>query len=98
VDAMPEGGTLTIRTMQNRGAVKVQIEDTGVGIPREHLQRVFDPFFTTKDKGTGLGLSVSYGIIKRLGGDIAVESEVGKGTVFTVTIPQRVHEQDTRSR
>jgi signal transduction histidine kinase len=92
VDAMPEGGTLIIRSRENKDDIEVEIADTGVGIPRENLQRVFDPFFTTKDKGTGLGLSVSYGIIKRLGGDISVESEVDKGTSFTLNIPKRSHE------
>jgi two-component system NtrC family sensor kinase len=58
-----------------------------MGIPREELNRVFDPFYTTKEKGTGLGLSVSYNIIKKMGGTINVESEVGKGTLFTVAIP-----------
>ncbi|GAB4390600.1 MAG: sensor histidine kinase [Thermodesulfovibrionales bacterium] len=97
VDAMPEGGTLTIRTMDDTDSISVEVEDTGVGIPRENLQRVFDPFFTTKDKGTGLGLSVSYGIIRRLGGEIAVESEEGRGTTFRITVPKRRHEQaDTR--
>ena len=63
--------------------------DTGTGIRPENLDKIFDPFFTTKDvgKGTGLGLSVSYGIIKRHRGAIAVESEVGKGTTFSVTLP-----------
>jgi two-component system NtrC family sensor kinase len=69
------------------------IEDTGHGIPEDHLVKVFDPFFTTKDQpaqglaGTGLGLSVSYGIIQNHGGHIGVKSEVGKGTVFTIELP-----------
>jgi|Deesub1362A_J573_1020465.scaffolds.fasta_scaffold00183_12 signal transduction histidine kinase len=92
VDAMPEGGTLTIRTRETEENIVVDFEDTGMGIPRENLKKVFDPFFTTKDKGTGLGLSVSYNILKRLGGDISVESEENKGTTFTVTIPKKKHE------
>ena len=70
-------------------SVAVSFADTGVGIPEQHLRDVFDPFFTSKKaaKGTGLGLSVSLGIIHRHGGDIRVESEVGKGTVFTVLLP-----------
>jgi PAS domain S-box-containing protein len=94
VDAMPEGGCLTIRSGLSNGYITVEFEDTGVGIPKENLTKVFDPFFTTKDKGTGLGLSVSYGIIKRLGGDITVSSEINKGTRFTVKIPveEKTHE------
>ncbi len=63
--------------------------DTGAGIPEENIHKIFDPFFTTKDatKGTGLGLAVSYGIIKKHGGDIEVASTVGKGTTFTVRLP-----------
>jgi two-component system NtrC family sensor kinase len=64
------------------------VEDTGQGIPKENISRIFDPFFSTKGaKGTGLGLSVSYGIIEGHGGTIEVQTKVGKGTVFTITIP-----------
>jgi len=70
-------------------AVEIVITDTGCGIPEENLNRIFDPFFTTKEvgKGTGLGLSVSFGIVEKHGGSIKVESEVGKGTTFTITLP-----------
>ncbi|MDK2931582.1 MAG: hypothetical protein PWR07_1713 [Bacillota bacterium] len=70
-------------------AVEIVITDTGCGIPEENLGRIFDPFFTTKEvgKGTGLGLSVSFGIVEKHGGSIKVESEVGKGTTFTITLP-----------
>ncbi len=88
VDAMPEGGSLTIRSAERDGNVSVQFEDSGPGIPEDSLKRVFDPFYTTKDKGTGLGLSVSYGIIKRFGGEITAENVPGKGARFTVTIPK----------
>jgi signal transduction histidine kinase len=69
----------------------VKISDTGIGIPRENIKRIFDPFFTTKDVGvgTGLGLSLSYGIIKKLGGEIEVKSEVGKGSTFKVVMPPK---------
>jgi signal transduction histidine kinase len=69
--------------------VAIEISDSGYGIEKKNLSRIFDPFFTTKPtgEGTGLGLSVSYGIIKNHGGDIAVESEVDKGTTFTITLP-----------
>ncbi len=93
VDAMPGGGTLTVASGQRRVRddrfLEVRVADTGVGIPPEDLPRVFDPFFTTKDvgRGTGLGLSVSYGIVRAHDGFIEVESEVGKGSTFTVVLP-----------
>jgi two-component system NtrC family sensor kinase len=91
LDAMPGGGVLRIKLShtEDREFVAVEFEDTGVGIPKQHLREIFDPFFTSKKaaKGTGLGLSVSLGIVQRHGGDIRVESEVGKGTVFTVLLP-----------
>ena len=84
------GGILTIKSMEERDELVVVISDTGIGIPQENLSRIFDPFFTTKDvgTGTGLGLSVSYGIIERLGGRIEVQSEINRGTTFTITIPK----------
>jgi len=77
------------RTAPDGGEVQIAIRDTGVGIPPENLHRVFDPFFTSKEvgQGTGLGLAVSHGIVERHGGSIAVESTVGAGTVFTITLP-----------
>jgi signal transduction histidine kinase len=91
LDAMSDGGVLRIKigNTNDRESVAVRVEDTGVGIPKQHLAEIFDPFFTSKKaaKGTGLGLSVSLGIIQKHGGDIHVESEVGKGTVFTVLLP-----------
>lgn len=88
-DAMPDGGTLSVKTHSDKTHVKIEIGDTGVGIKEEHLKRIFDSFFTTKDsiKGVGLGLSVCYGFIKDLGGDIQVRSAVGTGTTFTITLP-----------
>ncbi|MFQ5840336.1 MAG: sensor histidine kinase [Candidatus Methylomirabilales bacterium] len=93
LETMPSGGSLTIAAGLGKrdGApfVEVSVTDTGVGIPPETLPRVFDPFFTTKEvgKGTGLGLSVSYGIVRAHGGFIDVQSEVGKGSTFTVALP-----------
>jgi two-component system NtrC family sensor kinase len=87
--AMPEGGTLTIRTRREGDRLEAVVSDTGEGIAPENLHRIFDPFFTTKPvgEGTGLGLSVSYGIVRRHGGMIEVESEPGKGAAFRVVLP-----------
>jgi signal transduction histidine kinase len=87
MDAMPGGGNLTIRSFATERDVVIQFMDEGVGIPKEDLARVFEPFYTTKEKGTGLGLAVSYDIIKKMNGALSVESETGKGSVFTITIP-----------
>ena len=90
-DAMPEGGTLTVRTFCSNGLVNVQFSDTGVGISKDNLSKIFDSFFTTKSsvKGVGLGLSVCYGFIKDHGGDIKVDSNPGTGTTFTISLPVR---------
>jgi signal transduction histidine kinase len=87
--AVDDQGEVTISTKLDGQAVTIMITDNGSGIPEDELTRIFDPFFTTKPvgEGTGLGLSISYGIIVRHGGTIAVVSEVGKGTTFTVRIP-----------
>jgi two-component system NtrC family sensor kinase len=88
-EAMPKGGTLTVRTNREDSKVLIHIQDTGVGIPEELRDKIFEAFFTTKQKvkGVGLGLSVCYGIIKDHGGEIRVESEVDKGTTFTIHLP-----------
>jgi two-component system NtrC family sensor kinase len=89
-DAMPEGGRLTVATEGDDYFVHVTIADDGVGIKEEHMDLIFETFFTTKTdsvKGVGLGLSVCYGFIKDHGGDIKVESQVGEGTTFTVSLP-----------
>ncbi len=87
--AIDKNGTITVRTGSEGDEVWVEVEDTGAGIPPEHLNRIFDPFFTTKPvgKGTGLGLSLSYGIVQKHHGRIEVKSEVGKGTIFRVWLP-----------
>ncbi|XXJ18722.1 sensor histidine kinase [Desulfovibrio caledoniensis] len=90
IDAMdPGGGDLDIITRQEGDTVVAQVSDTGSGIPEANLSRIFDPFFTTKPvgKGTGLGLSIIYGIINKLGGTISVDSAVGRGTTFTISLP-----------
>ena len=95
VQAMPDGGKLTISTeAREDGWIEVKFSDTGHGIPEEHINNIFAPFFTTKEigKGTGLGMFVSHSIIQREGGQILVESEVNRGTTFTVLLPQRKEE------
>lgn len=89
-DAMPEGGTITVSTVNSDNVVEVIVKDSGQGIPEEALDNIFDPFFTTKDvgKGTGLGLAVSYGMIQDMGGVIDAESGPGGGTRFIVTLPR----------
>ncbi len=87
--AIPQKGEITVETEATDTEIIIRISDTGEGIPKEVLSKLFDPFFTTKaaGKGTGLGLSISYGIIKKHKGRIDVESEVGKGTTFTIRLP-----------
>ncbi len=106
--SMPEGGTVKISCenaflsaesgapLPPRDYVKITITDTGIGIPREHFEKIFDPYFTTKQKERGLGLATSYSIIKRHGGHIAVESEPGIGTTLSVYLPasQQASSQD----
>ncbi|MDD2500396.1 MAG: ATP-binding protein [Geobacter sp.] len=84
-----ELGTITVQTWSDSSSVFVAISDTGCGMPEEVQRRIFEPFYTTKEvgKGTGLGLSISHEIIKKHGGQLTVESEVGKGTTFTICLP-----------
>ena len=89
VDAMPEGGTLTIAARRQDKEVLVEISDTGAGIAPEHITKIFEPFFTTKEvgRGTGLGLAVCYGILTEHGGSLDVQSALGVGSTFTITLP-----------
>ncbi|RKY87781.1 hypothetical protein DRQ09_03920, partial [candidate division KSB1 bacterium] len=97
--AMPNGGTINIKVentilnneyplpLKEGKYIKISVEDNGIGIPEEHLQKIFDPYFTTKEKGSGLGLATCYSIIKRHGGLITVESKPGIGTIFYIYLP-----------
>ena len=113
-DAMPKGGTVTIRitnetlkqasmigtaSMAAGDYVRVDVADTGTGIPQEYVGKIFDPFFTTKPtgQGTGLGLATVYGIVKQTGGFITVNSELGRGTTFSIFLPRHAGEVETRA-
>jgi len=88
VDAMPEGGTITLRTQWDKAGVQLSVSDTGIGMDAETCRRVFEPFFTTKQTvDAGLGLSASYGTVPGWGGNIEVESTPGTGTTFTLHLP-----------
>jgi signal transduction histidine kinase len=97
MQAMPSKGNLQLTTRATStlpggapcGGIEIQIRDSGIGIPRENLERVFDPFFTTNKNGTGLGLSVVHQIVDRHSGFIGVESELNVGTTFTIVLPNR---------
>ncbi|MCC6368127.1 MAG: PAS domain S-box protein [Bryobacterales bacterium] len=88
-DAMENGGRLTVRSTESDAMARIEVIDTGHGIPPEHLARIYDPFFTTKTakKGTGLGLAVTYGIVKEHSGQIEVDSGDGRGTRFLLEFP-----------
>jgi signal transduction histidine kinase len=89
VQAMPEGGRLTISSqISNSGWVSVSISDTGVGIPPENWGKLFEPLFTTKSRGIGLGLALVKSLIEGHGGKVEVESEVGRGSTFTISLPE----------
>jgi two-component system NtrC family sensor kinase len=92
IDVVEKGGLIEIFTdIKDENAIRVSVRDNGHGIPEDIIKHIFEPFFTTKEKGkgTGLGLSISYGIMRKMGGTILVESKVGKGTTFIVEIPQK---------
>ena len=89
IEAVQGQGQVSVRSYKdadNQGVV-VEIQDSGMGIPQEHLERIFEPFFSTKPKGTGLGLAVNYGIIQKHGGQIRVSSQPGRGTTMTIRLP-----------
>ncbi|MFW5908369.1 MAG: sensor histidine kinase, partial [Desulfosalsimonas sp.] len=89
--AVDDGGKIVLASWENNPeTIAVSIQDNGHGMSEETMSQIFEPFFTTKKGyGTGLGLPITYGIIKKLGGDIKVESKVGKGTTFTIFLPKQ---------
>ncbi len=100
LDAMEgKGGTLTVTAGRKGGFLEISVADTGIGMDASILPRIFEPFFSTKEvgKGTGLGLSICHGIAEALGGEIAVQSEPGRGSVFTVRVPETVRAQNGKN-
>jgi len=94
VDAMPKGGTITIRTRREGEQVVLEVSDTGTGMTEEVRRRCLEPFFSTKgERGTGLGLAIVYGILQRHGGSVDIESEVGKGTTFVIRLSRYTGQQ-----
>jgi two-component system NtrC family sensor kinase len=93
--AIEKQGEVAIKTWEQEGSVFVSVADTGCGIPEENREKIFEPFFTTKEvgKGTGLGLSIAFDIVKKHNGEIMVQSEAGKGTIFTVRVPVAERQQ-----
>jgi len=87
IDAMPKGGKVKVLTEKINHSVKIIVKDEGEGIPPEFLERIGEPFLTTKEKGNGLGLMITYKIIENHSGNMYVESEVGKGSIFTIILP-----------
>jgi two-component system NtrC family sensor kinase len=98
-EAMPKGGKIIVRTsyLKDEEKVHVEIEDTGMGIDKEVLDKIFDPFFTTKEKGTGLGLSVVYGIVNAHKGDLKIESKKGEGTKVIIKLPLRLERGEEKT-
>jgi PAS domain S-box-containing protein len=87
IDAMPQGGTLTLQGRQQAAAVQLDVRDTGSGIAPEHLAKIFEPLHTTKPGGTGLGLYIVQEVVATHGGQVTVQSTIGVGTTFTITLP-----------
>jgi len=87
VQAMPDGGTLVVKTEAGEGSPRVEIADTGLGMTVEQLEHVFEPFYTTKSQGLGLGMSYARKVVELHGGTISVESRAGVGTAIRVALP-----------
>lgn len=88
IQAMPEGGRITLTTAEQADGVVLEITDTGLGIPPENIEQVFTPFYTGKNRGTGLGLSIAKSIVDKHHGTLTVDSSVGEGSTFRLTLPE----------
>jgi signal transduction histidine kinase len=91
MDAMPEGGTLTLSTGQNEQHVFVEVADTGTGLTPEECERLFTPYYTSKSHGTGLGLAIVQSVISDHGGRVSVRSETRHGTTFEIELPRNTN-------
>ncbi|MEM3504115.1 MAG: ATP-binding protein, partial [Nitrososphaeria archaeon] len=91
IDALPHGGNIFLDAKIENEQIVISVEDTGIGISEENLEKLFKPFFTTKDKGTGLGLAICKRFIELHGGHIFVDSKPGTGTKFTIKLPVEGH-------
>jgi len=89
LDAMPAGGTLTMRTSEHEGSVRIEVADTGKGLTPEECSRLFTPYYTTKQQGTGLGLAIVQSVVSDHHGTISVTSDEGHGTTLRIELPQR---------
>jgi len=98
MDAMPSGGTLTMRSSENNGNVRIEVADTGKGLTPEECSRLFTPYYTTKQMGTGLGLAIVQSVVSDHHGTISVNSEEGRGTTFRIELPQRQAGQKVKPR
>jgi signal transduction histidine kinase len=87
MDAMPQGGTLTLRTRDEDGKVLIEVADTGSGLTQEECAQIFTPYYTSKQHGTGLGLAIVQSVVSDHGGRVRVQSEAGKGTTFVIELP-----------
>jgi signal transduction histidine kinase len=88
MDAMPQGGALTLRTRDEDGKVLIEVADTGSGLTPEECARIFTPYYTSKQHGTGLGLAIVQSVVSDHGGSIRVQSEPGRGTTFVIELPR----------
>jgi len=90
MDAMPNGGTLTLRSRRDGGKATIEITDTGSGLTPEECERIFTPYYTSKQHGTGLGLAIVQSVVSDHHGKISVRSEPGRGTTFVIELPNRM--------
>jgi signal transduction histidine kinase len=98
--AVDDGCVLEIEASpEENEKIRIAISDNGCGMPAENLPKIFEPFFTTKkgNRGVGLGLAITYGLVKKLHGDITVKSKLNEGTTFTITLPTQIQEESTEN-